>query len=147
MAPSSTLKIIKLTNNEELIGIVQDGRDFEDVGDGFTTENLLFITAPLKIITQYDSATRTHSLYLSDWCPAIVDDHLPIDKRNVLTLGTPTQSLEEHYYELIIASQLAKEEERQSRGESSVKELDEPEELKKLRKLLKDHKFDDDDLQ
>ena len=131
---NSALKVLKLVNGEELIGIIQDGRDMAPE-DGYTTENLLFINGPLKITCIYDKETRTHSLYLSDWVPSIMDDNLPIDKNKVLTLGSPTLDLEQHYYELLIASQLMQEEANTNNAED-----------KKRDKMLKNHKFDDDDM-
>lgn len=131
---NSALKVLKLVNGEELIGMIQDGRDMEPE-DGYTTENLLFINGPLKITCIYDKETRTHSLYLSDWVPSIMDDSLPIDKNKVLTLGNPTMDLEEHYYQLLLASQIMQEE-ANNRSDTE----------KKLDKMLKNHKFDDDDM-
>lgn len=140
---SSSLKVIKLVTGEELIGIVEDGRDLPETTDGFTTENLIFITGPLKVTSIYNQDTRTHAIYVSDWVPAIIDDTLPIDKRQILTLGSPTPELEAHYIELSILSQLG----GSNHGldfDDSDKET--PKE-KELKKKLKNHKFDDDDMQ
>lgn len=131
----ASLKVIKLVTGEELIGIVEDGRDLPETNDGFTVENLLFITGPLKITSQYNQETRAHSLYVSDWVPSIIDDCLPIDKRQILTLGKPTPELETHYYELILASHLTQKETEDERNKKSMS------------KKLKNHKFDDDDMQ
>jgi len=137
---STTVKVIKLITNEEIIGVVQDGRDVPDIGDGFTTDNLLFITAPLKIVSTYDETIKAHSIYLLDWIPSIEDDTIPLDKRQVITLGNPNVDLEAHYYELILAKELL-----QQQKESSNKQDDTTED-KKLKKLLKDTDFDDDDM-
>lgn len=148
-----SLKVLKLITGEELIGVVQDGRDVTDVEDGYTHDNLLFITGPLKINCVYDKEARAHSIYLSDWVPAISEDMLPLDKNKVLTLGRPTQELEEHYYELVIASQLlqqaeAEAEHQAERQNTEENSSDDNQDLqKKLIKLLKSHKFDDDDYQ
>lgn len=138
------MKVIKLVTGEEIIGIVQDGRDVPDLEDGYTHDNLIFVTSPLKITCTYDPQNRTHSIYLSDWVPAIGEDSLPIDKNKILTLGRPTQELEEHYFELMIASQLANE----ALSQEPVEESEDTKDLeKKLTKMLKNHKFDDDDFQ
>jgi len=146
-----SLKVLKLTTGEELIGIVQDGRDVTDAEDGYTHDNLLFITGPLKINCTYDKEARAHSIYLSDWVPAISEDMLPLDKNKILTLGRPTQELEEHYYELVIASQLLQQAEAEAQSENVKTEentSDDSQDLqKKLIKILKNHKFDDDDYQ
>jgi len=145
-----SLKVLKLITGEELIGIVQDGRDVADTEDGYTHDNLLFITGPLKINCVYDKEVRAHSIYLSDWVPAISEDMLPVDKNKILTLGRPTQELEEHYYELVIASQLLQQAEAQQETEQiddTNQDNDNQDLQKKLIKILKSHKFDDDDYQ
>jgi len=146
-----SLKVLKLITGEELIGIVQDGRDVTDAEDGYTHDNLLFITGPLKINCTYDKEARAHSIYLSDWVPAISEDMLPVDKNKVLTLGRPTSELEEHYYELVIASQLLQQAEAETQSENQRLEdvgSDDNQDLQKtLIKILKSHKFDDDDYQ
>ena len=145
-----SLKVLKLITGEELIGIVQDGRDINDAEDGYTHDNLLFITGPLKINCVYDKEARAHSIYLSDWVPAISEDMLPVDKNKILTLGRPTQELEEHYYELVIASQLLQQAEAQQETEQiddASQDNDNQDLQKKLIKILKSHKFDDDDYQ
>lgn len=145
-----SLKVLKLITGEELIGIVQDGRDVTDTEDGYTHDNLLFITGPLKINCVYDKEARAHSIYLSDWVPAISEDMLPVDKNKILTLGRPTQELEEHYYELVIASQLLQQAEAQQETEQiddASQDNDNQDLQKKLIKILKSHKFDDDDYQ
>jgi hypothetical protein len=137
---AATIKVIKLLTNEEIIGVVQDGRDLVDEEDGFTTDNLLFITAPLKIVSTYDERVKAHSLYLVDWIPSIEDDTVPLDKKQVLTLGNPNVDLEAHYYELILAKEL------QLQSKHSQEQEDEGTEQKKLKKILKDTDFDDDDM-
>lgn len=138
---STTIKVIKLITNEEIIGVVQDGRDIPDVGDGYSTDNLLFITAPLRIVSTYDEQIKAHSIYLLDWIPSIDDDTIPLDKRQVLTLGTPNLDLESHYCELILAKEL------QEQQKQTNKQLDDDTtQEKKLKKLLKDTDFDDDDM-
>lgn len=143
---AATIKVLKLITNEEIIGVVQDGRDLGDTEDGFTTENLLFITAPLKIVSNYDESLKAHSLYLLDWVPSIDDDTVPVDKRQVLTLGNPNVDLEAHYYELILAKELQQQAQRAAE-KAEQSQLDEyTVDEKKLKKLLKDTDFDDDDM-
>lgn len=139
----AVIKVIKLSTGEEIIGIIQDGRDIESGEDGFTVENLLFVTAPLKVISRYDEQLRAHSLYLSDWVPSIGEDTLPIDKRNIITLGNPNTDLESHYYELI----LAKDMKDQAKKQQTSQQVDDDDvENKLLKELLKECDFDDDDL-
>ena len=148
MAP--LIKVIKLVTNEELIGVVQDGRDLEHTEDGYTTDNLLFITAPLKIVSTYDELIKAHSIYLLDWIPSIEDDTVPIEKRQVLTLGTPNVDLESHYYELILAKELQlqykQEEKKPEEPEIQTKPAKNTTEKKKLKDILKDTDFDDEDM-
>jgi hypothetical protein len=138
----AVIKVLKLTTGDEIIGIVQDGRDMEAGEDGFTVENLLFVTAPLKVISRYDEKLRAHSLYLSDWVPSIGEETLPLDKRNILTLGNPNTDLESHYYELI----LAKDMKDQAKKQEATQQLEDDAEDKLLKELLKECDFDDDDL-
>ena len=138
----AVIKVLKLTTGDEIIGIVQDGRDMEPGDDGFTVENLLFLTAPLKVISRYDEKLKAHSLYLADWIPSIGEDTLPIDKSNILTLGNQNTDLESHYYELILAKDM-KEQAIKQEQESTVHESTEEALLKEL---LKDCDFDDDDM-
>lgn len=132
----SLLKVIKLINGDEIIGLVQDGRDIPPTEDGFTTDNLIFVSSPMRITATYDNMTRTHALYLSDWVPAISDEMMAIDKNQVITLGTPNVDIENHYVELITINQL-----------SAPNSLEETSEQTKLKTMLKSHKFDDDDVQ
>lgn len=146
MAP--LIKVVKLVTNEELIGVVQDGRDLEQE-DGYTVDNLLFITAPLKIVSTYDELLKAHSIYLLDWIPSIEDDTVPIDKRQILTLGTPNVDLESHYYELILAKELQiqqKQEESKPEPQKENKKTSKTTEKKKLKDILKDTDFDDEDM-
>ena len=144
------LKVIKLITDEEVIGIIQDGTELDDTNDGYTTDNLIFISSPLKITSEYSKEHKVHALYLSDWAPSIGDETLPIDKSNILTLGNPTKKLEEYYCELILARHLM----------MSEAEGDEANDLKlsstkskkndisdKLNELLRKTYFSDDDLQ
>ena len=149
MAP--LIKVVKLITNEEIIGVVQDGRDLDQGDEGYTVDNLLFITAPLKIVSTYDEMIKAHSIYLLDWIPSIEDDTVPIDKRQILTLGTPNVDLESHYYELILAKELQiqqKQEELEPKKEveKETKPAKGSTEKKKLKDILKDTDFDDEDM-
>jgi len=150
MAP--LIKVVKLITNEEIIGVVQDGRDLGQGDEGYTVDNLLFITAPLKIVSTYDEVIKAHSIYLLDWIPSIEDDTVPIDKRQILTLGTPNVDLESHYYELILAKelQIQQKQEEEIEPKKEVKKETKPAkgstEKKKLKDILKDTDFDDEDM-
>lgn len=150
MAP--LIKVVKLITNEEIIGVVQDGRDLGQGDEGYTVDNLLFITAPLKIVSTYDEVIKAHSIYLLDWIPSIEDDTVPIDKRQILTLGTPNVDLESHYYELILAKELQiqqKQEEEiepKKEVEKETKPAKDSTKKKKLKDILKDTDFDDGDM-
>lgn len=141
---SQKLKVIKLINDDEIIAMVQDGSELKDVGDGYTTDNLIFVSAPLKIISEYAKETRTHALFLSDWVPAIGDQSLPIDKQKILTLGSPTKDLEDHYFEVLLARQLEYSN-NLSKSSDNIDSSDD--EFSKLKELLKNTDYDDDDLQ
>lgn len=149
MAP--LIKIVKLVTNEELIGVVQDGRDLE-YEDGYSTDNLIFVTAPLKIVSTYDELIKAHSIYLVDWIPSIEDDTVPIDKRQILTIGTPNVDLESHYYELVLAKELQLQQKQEPEPEPELPPKKEAKtekvstEKKKLKDILKDTDFDDEDM-
>lgn len=150
---ATTIKVIKLITGDEIIGIVQDGRDIEQVEEGYTTENLLFITAPLKIISEYDNTIKAHTLFLTDWVPSIEDDTVPVDKRQVLTLGNPNVDLEAHYYELVLAKELKEQARRDQASAKTLPVTTEPdaddsetEQIQKLIKSLKEDDYDDEDL-
>lgn len=141
----AVIKVIKLTTGDEIIGIVQDGRDLESGEDGYTVENLLFVTAPLKVFSKYDETLKAHSLYLTDWVPAIGEDTLPLDKRNILTLGNPNVDLESHYYELIIEKDM-KDQAKKASAQNQPTHKEESDVDALLKELLKDCDFDDDDM-
>lgn len=146
---ATTIKVIKLITGDEIIGIVQDGRDIEQVEEGYTTENLLFITAPLKIVSEYDNTIKAHTLFLTDWVPSIEDDTVPVDKRQVVTLGNPNVDLEAHYYELVLAKELkeqARRAESQSKALPETVDDSETEQIQELIKGLKEDDYDDEDL-
>jgi ATP-dependent protease Clp ATPase subunit len=139
---TTPLKILKLVNGDEIIAVVQDGREHpQNNQDGVCTDNLIFVTNPLKLNTSYSTETKTHSVYLTVWIPAISDETIVIDKKQILTLGHPTEELEEHYYELMVINSI--------HNESESKNEDEGDDVKrkKYKKILKDHNFDDDDIQ
>jgi len=99
----SNLKVIKLITGEEILGVVYDNnyQKSEHLG-----EDIIYVSGPLKITTEYDKPSKTHSLYLSDWIPALIDEAFPIQKQKILTIGNPTKHLEEHYLELALLSHL-----------------------------------------
>lgn len=127
----TTLKIIKLISGEEIIGLVQDGKEIPPTEDGYTSDNLVLVSSPMRITTTYDQITRTHALYLSDWVPSIIDETMAIDKRQIITLGNPNPDVEDHYSELVMIHRMSREEDDDTPN----------------KKLLKNHKFDDDDVQ
>lgn len=124
----ANLKVLKLVTGEEIMGVVHDGRSMPNLHDEYSTQNLLFVTGPLKITSTYQPDTRTHSMYLSDWIPAISSEYFPIEKTKVITIGDASSQLEERYFEIITLSQY---------------EAEDAEVLDKLKK----HSFDDDDMQ
>lgn len=98
----SHLKVLKLVNGDEIIGFVDDGRGRPrlDDEDGLTTDNLIFIKGPMKIVQEYDR-TIGHQLFLMDWMPSGCSNTLPIPKDKIITMDDPGSSLEEHYLELM----------------------------------------------
>lgn len=143
------IKVIKLTTGDEIIGVVQDGASQASDDENYTLDNLLFITNPMKVVSEYDATKKVHALYLIDWIPAIKDTTLPLDKQRVVTLGSPNKSLENHYIDLVIMDklyeQLTHEEvEGTEQDDSSPEEKDEK---RKMVDKLKKHKFEDDDIQ
>lgn len=143
---SAGLKVIKLINGDEIIGVVRDGADEISGDENYTLDNLLFVTNPMKVVSQYDTVNKVHSLYLVDWIPAIKDNTLPIDKQRVLTLGDPNKSLETHYVDIVLAEHLYN---HLADGEDidPNETLEDIEKKRDLKNKLKKHKFEDDDMQ
>lgn len=144
-----SLKVIKLVSGDEIIGVVQDGATEPTDDEGYTLDNLLFVTNPMKIVSEYDPTAKVHALYLIDWIPAIKDTTLPLDKQRVITLGDPNKNLESHYIDLVLMEKLyEKLEEAEQKGalEDDLSE-EERDEKSKLTDKLKKHKFEDDDIQ
>lgn len=138
----ANLRVVKLVTGEEIIGVVRDGATEPTDDENYTLENLIFITNPMKIISDYDSKAKVHALYLTDWVPAISDSTLPIDKQRVLTLGTPNKDLEDHYVDIVLAQKLL-EDVYANKDKTDDTEQNEVTLIDKLKK----HKFDDDDIQ
>lgn len=138
----ANLRVVKLITGEEIIGVVRDGATEPSDDENYTLENLIFITNPMKILSEYDSKAKVHALYLADWIPAISDSTLPIDKQRVLTLGTPNKDLEDHYVDIILAQKLLEDVYENKDKQDNT----EPKEGTLIDKLKK-HKFDDDDIQ
>jgi hypothetical protein len=145
------LKVVKLITGDELIGTIRDGATEVSDDDNYTLDNLVFITNPMKIISDYDAKTKVHALYLSDWIPAISDLTLPIDKQRIVTLGTPNKDLEAHYIDILLAQKLLEDLYPDSDPASTAHKdvnadaIDDSE--TDLVNKLKKHKFDDDDIQ
>ena len=130
------LKIIKLISGDEIIGYVEDGstKDIRDDSE-YTISNIIFIKGPMRIIQEYDTKTRGHSLFLVDWMPSGKSNMLPIPKDKIITMDSPQEAVEDHYLE-IMTSKMGSE------------DFDEEEEKKKANlELLKHTKFEDDDMQ
>lgn len=149
-----TLRVLKLVSGEEIIGVVRDGSFEHSEDENYTLDNLLFVSNPMKIITDYDPATKVHALYLVDWVPAIRDSTLPIDKQRVITLGDPNKDLEHHYVEIVMAEKMydkilqeVGDERRRQEEQDGEGDDGDDSEKSKLANKLKKHKFDDDDIQ
>lgn len=144
-----SIKVIKLVTGDQIIGVVQDGASEMNDDEAYTFDNLLFITNPMKVVSEYNEESKVHALYLIDWIPAIADTTLPLDKQRVVTLGSPNKSLENHYIDLVIMDKLY-EQLTSSEVDGGVDDAATPEERaekKKLTEKLKKHKFEDDDIQ
>ena len=148
------LRVLKLINNDELIGIVEDGA--QQIGDDdYTYDNLLFITNPMKVVTEYDKVNKVHALYLIDWIPSIRESIFPIDKQKVLTLGDPNPDLEKHYVDLVMAEKLFQAIQKarganlggHDDGEDGASNESGQDSEDTLTNKLKKHKFEDDDIQ
>jgi hypothetical protein len=148
-----TLRVLKLVSGEEIIGVVRDGVFEASEDENYTLDNLLFVSNPMKIVTDYDPTSKVHALYLVDWVPAIRDSTLPIDKQRVITLGDPNKDLEHHYVEIVMAEKMYDKilqevgEERRREEQGSDNDDGDDSEKSKLANKLKKHKFDDDDIQ
>lgn len=144
-----SLKVLKLVSGDEIIGVVEDGAAEESDDKNFTFDNLLFVTNPMKIISEYDPNAKIHALYLVDWIPAIKDTVLPIDKQRVITLGDPNKQLENHYIDLVLVDKLYEQlaEAEAHGGLDEELTTEERETKRKLSDKLKTHKFEDDDIQ
>ena len=141
----TNLRVLKLVNGDEIIGTVKDGANEANDDENYTLDNLVFVSNPMRIISDYDAKAKVHALYLADWVPAISDSTLPIDKQKILTLGTPNKELEAHYIDILLAQSLLDSFYPQD-GEKHDTEESQEEPKEGLDKLKK-HKFDDDDIQ
>jgi hypothetical protein len=132
MTPS--IKVLKLTNGEEIIGVVYDGMDQAEEGGSTTISHLFFVRGAMKVVSEYSKEKQAHALFLQDWFPSVEDDILPIDKQNVLTLGNAMPELEQHYCDvMLLTGEIAEDEDDKKKNE--------------YKKMLKKHNFDDDDMQ
>ena len=133
---AASIKVLRLTNGDDIIGIVYDGMDeVIPEEDATTIAHLFFVRGSMKVISEYSTEKQSHSLYLVDWFPSVLDDVVPIDKKNVLTIGNPHEDLERYYCELMLLSLEEK---------SGAKE---DEKTSQYKDMLKKHNFDDDDMQ
>lgn len=141
----TNLRVLKLVNGDEIIGTVRDGANETSDDENYTLDNLVFVSNPMRIISDYDAKAKVHALYLADWVPAISDSTLPIDKQKILTLGAPNKELEAHYIDILLAQSLL---DSFYPKDGEAQEGDAPqEEQKDVLDKLKKHKFDDDDIQ
>lgn len=132
----SQLKVLKLVNGDEIIGFVDDGRDRlrEDDEEGLTTDNLIFIKGPMRVVQEYDRGGRGHQLFLIDWMPSGASNMLPIPKDKIITMDYPAVSIEEHYIELMGV-------------EEEIQELTHEEKKKQANlEFLKKKEFKDDEM-
>lgn len=129
------LKVIKLTNGDEIIGFIQDGSHKDTDNDEITLSHMIFIKGAMRIVQQYDESVKGHTLYLVDWMPTGQSQVLPIQKSHILTLDVPNMAVEEHYYTIM--------EERFPEDKIDTAEIKKQEQLQQLRT----HKFSDDDIQ
>jgi len=134
---AASIKVIRLTNGDDIIGIVYDGMDEALTEDDVTTiAHLFFVRGSMKVLSEYNKDTQAHALYLVDWFPSVLDDVIPIDKRNVLTMGNPHADLEQYYCELMMLSL-----------ENALEDTQEDKKKSQYKDILKKHNFDDDDMQ
>jgi hypothetical protein len=103
---SALLRILKLVTGDEIIGVIRDGANEVSEDENYTLDNLLFVTNPMKVVSEYIPESKVHALYLVDWIPAIKDTTVPIDKQRVITIGQPNKDLEAHYIDIILAEKM-----------------------------------------
>ena len=134
---STDLKVLKLVNGDNIIGIVEENISDEEK----QYKHLLFLKYVLQIHKTYDKKKKHYNLYMTDWIPECSDDILTIAKSTIITLAHPTPEIEDLYYE----STLPDLDERE--GEMKKSMTDDELELIKQRKKLLNHEFSDDDVQ
>jgi hypothetical protein len=128
------IRVLKLITGEEIIGVLYDGADETIQEDERCYEHLYFVRGAMKVNYDYDENRRSNVIYLTDWVLAIADDVLPIEKDKVVTFGVATEDLENYYCDLMLVSM-------------DNKMTEEEKKAKSYQKMLKKHKFDDDDMQ
>lgn len=106
---SALLRILKLVTGDEIIGVIRDGANEVSEDENYTLDNLLFVTNPMKVVSEYIPESKVHALYLVDWIPAIKDTTIPIDKQRVITIGQPNKDLESHYIDIVLAEKMYRE--------------------------------------
>lgn len=128
------IRVLKLITGEEIVGVLYDGADETSQDEEKSYDHLFFIRSPMKVNYDYDETHQSQIMYLTDWVPAISDDVMPIEKNRIITFGTPTENLENYYCDMMLVNldNMVDESEKKA---------------KEYQKLLKKHKFDDDDMQ
>ena len=128
----SNIKIIRLTTNDDVIGIIETFMPVE--GDEISTEDFVIIRHPKKLNYEYDPKTKNHQIYFTSWMQSCVDTFFAISKDKIVTIGNPKVAVEEYYVE-VVNRQL----ERPLLTDEQVDEDD-------LLDILANTSFDDDDL-
>jgi hypothetical protein len=121
------LKVIKLLNGDELIGLVDTEKSNEEV---------LYISGIYRVKTNYIEEEGTHEMYLIDWFPAGKSNTLPLNPNDVLTLDEPIPALENNYYNLFL-KQVTKFEMEFVKDEKDLERV-------KAKQQLIDHDFSED---
>ena len=145
------LKIIKLTNGDDVIGFIET--DPENISQGMTEEEFkeihcLFVRGALKLEKKYIREADQHQVMLLEWAPETDDPIIPICDNNVIAVYNPGVYVRNLYYD--IAMDNMSEHEKKEVGEKEVERHEEQKAVDKNSELytqLNSHNFDDDDIQ
>lgn len=132
---SNYLKVLKLSNGDEIIGFIQDGSKTELKDKSISLDHMIFIKSPMKIMQDYDETVKSHVIFLIEWFPSGRSSSLPIPKDHIITMDTPKNSVEDYYYDVM--------------GEYYAPELElgsEEEKQSRLFNKLNAHEFSDDEI-
>jgi len=102
MEHEGKLRIVKLLTNEEILGIVFDGKNYINESNTISSEDMIFIREPMMLKSVYQDLDASYSFLVSPWIPASDSAFFPIAKRNILTIVDAANDIAEQYYNMVL---------------------------------------------